>query len=139
MQFEDLSAGDELEPRVVEDVRGDDMRLLAAILEDPYPVHFDERAAANQGYPGLLNQGPANCSYLLQSVVRKLESPSDLYGMDLRFHDMVFEGETVTARATVEETRIEDGEGIVDFAVALEKEDGTVAVDGTLTARFPRA
>jgi acyl dehydratase len=139
MQFEDLSPGDELEPRIVEDVRGDDMRLLAALLEDPYPVHFDERAADDHGYPDLLNQGPANCSYLLQTVVRELDSPSDVRSYDFRFQDMVFAGETVTATATVEDTRVVDAAGIVEFSVALEKEDGTVAVDGTVTAQLPRA
>jgi len=136
MKFEDLSPGDEFNVQTFENLRGDDMRLLAALLEDPYPPHFDERRAQELGYPGLLNQGPANCSYLVQTVTQKLESPSDLQSFDIRFHDMVFAGETVTASATVEETHTEDSTRIVDLAMSLEKEDGTVAVDGTATVRL---
>lgn len=138
MQFEKVTAGDELTPRRVEDLRGEDMKLMAALLGDPYPMHFDKRASDEQGYPDLLNQGPANCSYLLQVVARTLESPSDIRSFDFRFQEMVFAGETVTATATVAETRVENDEGIVDMSVALEKEDGTVAVSGTVTARVPR-
>ncbi len=137
MRFENLSAGDQLEPRVVDDVSGQDMKLVAAILQDPYPPHFDPQAAEARDYPGLLNQGPANLSYLLQAVVRELESPMNLRSLDVRFHDMVFEGETVTATATVEGKELVDGEGLVTFAVALEKADGTVAVDGSATASLP--
>jgi len=135
--FEDLSVGDELEPRVVEDLRGDDMKLVAALLQDPYPPHFNERHASELDYPGLLNQGPANLSYLLQTVVRSLESPTDLSSFDVRFHDRVFEHETVTATATVEDKHKTDEGGIVEFALELEKADGTVAVDGKGKAHFP--
>ncbi|WP_079977486.1 MaoC family dehydratase [Halococcus sediminicola] len=138
MYFKDLSPGDELEPRRVSDLRGDDMKLIAALLQDPYPPHYDRRRANELGYSGLLNQGPANCSYMLQTVVRELVSPVDLRGLDFRFHNMVFEDETVTARATVAETRVVDEEGIVVFEVALKKTNGTVVVDGTVTARVKR-
>lgn len=136
--FDDLSAGDELEPRRVEDLRAGDMKLIAALLQDPYPPHFDRKRADELDYPGLLNQGPANLSYLLQPVVRVLESPSDLRSFDVRFHDMVFEGQTVTATAQVTETRVEDGQGLVEFELELLTDDGTVAVGGSATARLPR-
>jgi acyl dehydratase len=137
MDFEDLSPGDELEPRTLEDLRAEDMKLIAALLEDPYPPHFDRERAEELDYPGLLNQGPANLSYLVQPVVRALNSPSDLRSVDVRFHNMVFEGQTVTATATVADTRETDGEGLVEFDLELQTEDGTVAVNGTATANFP--
>jgi acyl dehydratase len=137
MDFEDLSPGDELEPRTLEDLRAEDMKLIAALLQDPYPPHFDRERAEKLDYPGLLNQGPANLSYLVQPVVRALDSPSDLRSFDVRFHNMVFEGQTVTATATVADTQKADGEGLVEFDLELQTEDGTVAVNGTATASFP--
>ncbi|WP_255197616.1 MaoC family dehydratase [Halorarius litoreus] len=135
MRFDDLSVGDEL-VRTVEDLRGDDMKLIAALLQDPYPPHYDPRRAEELGYPGLLNQGPANLAYMLQPIVRELGAPSDLASFDTRFHDMVFEDETVTVTATVEEKRPADDDGLVEFSVVLAKENGETAVDGTVTARF---
>lgn len=137
MDFEDFSPGDELEPRTLEDLRAEDMKLIAALLQDPYPPHFDRERAEELDYPGLLNQGPANLSYLVQPVVRALDSPSDLRSFDVRFHNMVFEGQTVTATATVADTQKSDGEGLVEFDLELQTEDGTVAVNGTATASFP--
>lgn len=135
MDFDDLSVGDEL-VRTVEDLRGEDMKLVAALLQDPYPPHYDPRRAEELGYPGLLNQGPSNLAYMLQPVVRELGAPSDLASFDVRFHDMVFEGETVTATATVESKTASDDGGIVEFGVVLTKENGETAVDGTVTARL---
>jgi acyl dehydratase len=137
MRYEDFSLGDELPPRTVEDLRGSDMKLLAAILQDPYPPHYDARRAEEMSYPGLLNQGPANLSYLLQSVIPILDSPSDLRTFDVRFQDMVFEGETVTTVATVADKWIEGSDGLVEFEVELCRENDVI-VAGTVTARVPR-
>jgi len=134
VRFEDLTSGDEL-TRTVDDLRGEDMKLIAALLEDPYPPHYDRRRADDLGFPGLLNQGPANLSYMLQPIIAELDAPTNLESFDARFHEMVFEDETVTATATVHETDWETN--TVEFGVALRKEDGTVAVDGTVTATFP--
>ena len=65
-------------------------------------------------------------------MVRELDSPPDVRLYDLRFQDMVFAGETVTTTAAVGNIRVVDAAGIVEFSVALEKEDGTV------TAQPPR-
>lgn len=139
MHFDDLSVGDVLEPRTVDSVREEDAKLVAALLEDPYRPHFDERFASDLGYPTLLNQGPINLSYLLQTITRHLERPSDVRSFDMQFRDMVFVGDDVVATATVEEKRVVDGDGIVDFSLALEREDGTVAVEGSVSARFPHS
>ncbi|WP_435361840.1 MaoC family dehydratase [Haloarchaeobius sp. DFWS5] len=138
MKYEDLSPGDSLPDRTVEDVDATDMKLIAAILQDPYPVHYDPQASSALGFPGRLNQGPANLSYIFQCVYDVLASPGDLRSFESSYHDMVFEDETVTASATVADKRIEDGDGLVTFEVTLTKEDGSVAVDGTVTARLPR-
>lgn len=136
MCFDNLSAGEQFD-RTIHELRGDDMKLIAALLQDPYPPHFDPRRADELGYPGLLNQGPANLAYLLQPIVAELDVPTDLERIETRFHDMVFEDETVTATATVEAKTATNGRGgLVEFAVALVKENGDVAVDGMVTARF---
>jgi acyl dehydratase len=135
MRFDDLSVGDEL-VRTVENLRGSDMKLVAALLQDPYPPHYDPRRAEELGYPGLLNQGPSNLAYMLQPIVRELDSPSTLARVDMRFHAMVVEGETVTVTATVEEKTATDDGGSVEFGVVLTKENGETGVDGTVTAQF---
>jgi acyl dehydratase len=136
MQFESISVGDKLE-QTIEDLRGEDMKLVAALLQDPYPPHYDPRRAEELGYPGLLNQGPANLAYVLQPIVRQLDAPSDIERFDTRFHDMVFEGETATATATVKKKEPnDDGGGLVEFSVTLTKGNDETAVDGTVSAIF---
>ncbi|WP_265112088.1 MaoC family dehydratase [Halosolutus halophilus] len=137
MTGETLSEGDSIPPKTIDEVRESDTKLLAAILQDPYPPHFNPKRADELGYPDLLHQGPANLSYLLQAVTAALESPTDVRSFDVRYDDMVFVGQTVRATATVEETRVENGEGVVTFAVALENDEGDVAVGGTVEAAVP--
>lgn len=139
MHYDDLTAGEELEPRVIDAVRPADIKLIAAVLEDPYRPHFDDRFADDLDYPNLLNQGPVNFAYMLQTVTRHLEKPSDVRSFDVQFKDMVFAGDRVVGHAVVESKRIENGTGIVEFGVSLEKEDGTIAVEGTVTTRVPRS
>lgn len=50
---------------------------------------------------------------------------------------MVFEGQTVTATATVTETCEIDGDGLVTFDLALRDGSGDLTVRGTATARLP--
>ncbi|MFP9191438.1 MaoC family dehydratase [Natrialbaceae archaeon A-CW1-1] len=133
MELDSLDPGDELSPLVVEDLQGSDMKLGAALLQDPYPPHFDKRTAEEMGFPTLLNQGPFNLSYLLQCVLRPVISPTDLESFDVRFHAMVFEGETVTATASVASVEETNNGQTVTFDLELTREDGTVAVDGTAT------
>ncbi|MFP8890429.1 MaoC family dehydratase [Natrialbaceae archaeon A-CW2] len=138
MELSSLEPGDELPPVTVEDLQGSDMKLGAALLQDPYPPHFDERTAEEMGYPRLLNQGPFNLSYLLQCALQPAASPTALESFDTRFHAMVFEGDTVTASATVDSVRAGETDGApeaVTFTLELTREDGTVAVDGTATVR----
>ena len=139
MNYDDLIPGEDIPSVVIDGVRGDDMKLIAALLQDPYPVHFDPKAAEEHGYPDLLNQGPANLSFLLQPVLNACESPTDLRGFDTRYESMVFAGETVEATATVADKRVEEGEGVVEFELALKKSNDETTVSGTATARFPRA
>ena len=132
-----FSEGESIPPKTIESIDASDTKLIAALLRDPYKPHFDPQQAAELGYPDLLNQGPANLSYLFQIVFDVIESPADVRSFDVRFQDMVFVGQTVEVTATVEETRVEGGEGVVTFAVALEKENGEVAVGGTVEAAVP--
>jgi hydroxyacyl-ACP dehydratase HTD2-like protein with hotdog domain len=112
------------------------MRTVAALLQDPYPPHYDRRRAAELDYPGLLNQGPANVSYILEAIVQELETPTDLHSFETRFYEGAFEDETVTVTATVTETTTAGDAHVITFAVELVKPDDTVAVDGTVTAEF---
>lgn len=134
MKLDDLSEGDDLPSKTIDEIRPADTKLLAAILEDPYPPHFDPERCAELEFPGLLNQGPANLSYVLQAVFDVLESPTDLRSVDVRYHDMVFTDQTVNTSVTVKDVRTDGDARVADFAVELLTADDEVVMSGTVEA-----
>ncbi len=52
----------------------------------------------------------------------------------MRFSRQVFPGDTLTAKATVEAIREEDGKHYVDLALSTTNQDGAEVVTGSATA-----
>ena len=64
-------AGETLPPLVVESVDAEKMKLMAALLRDPNPIHIDAASVRALGLGDRpVNQGPTNLSYLLEMVMR---------------------------------------------------------------------
>lgn len=133
--LDDLEPGDAFE-RTVNSVSAADFRVVSALLREPNPVHYDAEYAAEQGLPGRVSQGPLNAAYAVQAAMAVADGPADLRSLDARFEAFVFEGETVTAVATVDALQNGgDGERTVVLDLELLKNDGTVALTGTATVR----
>lgn len=137
MDFEDLTAGDEVVSRTIDDIRAEEIKLGVSVVQDQNPIHFDERMARAAERPGLINLGPINMAYVMQGVLAVAPTPGDVVRFRVRFRDNVFEGETVVVTATVGDKRHEDGDRLVDLDLALEKGNGSTAVSGVATVRFP--
>lgn len=137
MNYDELSEGDELPSRTIENIRREDTKLMAALLQDPYPPHFDAERCDELDFPGLLNQGPANLSYVLQAVSDVLESPTDLRSVDVRYQEMVFTEQTVRTNSVVREKRTEGERGVVTFDVELVTANDDVVMSGTVEATVP--
>ena len=46
------------------------MKTMAAILRDPYPIHWDRQATAALGLGGrTVNQGPLNLGYIANMLM----------------------------------------------------------------------
>jgi acyl dehydratase len=66
---------------------------------------------------------------------------TDWFGADrltrygVRFINQVWPGDTLTATATVEAIREEDGAHVVDLAVTTTNQDGKAVITGNATAR----
>ena len=77
------------------------MRLLAAILRDPNPIHWDRAEVAARGLGDrLINQGPTNVGYVCNAVIA-WAGPAALRSLNVRFTANVFDDDAVTAGGVV--------------------------------------
>jgi acyl dehydratase len=115
------------------DVDPNRMKTMAAVLRDPYPVHWDRDAVEAIGFgPRVINQGPLNLSYIA-NMLMAWQGPTCIRRLQVSFGSPVLDHDHVTATGTV--TAIEaaddaDGEQRAHCDVFLMR-DGRAVVTGT--------
>jgi acyl dehydratase len=111
------------------EVRGVDaarMKTMAALLRDPYPVHWDREANARLGLAGrVVNQGPLNLGYVA-NMLMAWAGPDSIRRLTVGFGPPVLDGDHVVARGSV----LDVADGVARCAVALCRGD-EVVVSGT--------
>jgi len=103
------------------------MKTMAAILRDPYEVHWDHGAVRPLGFDRVINQGPLNLSYVA-NMLMAWQGPSCIRRLDVRFTTPVFEGDALVARGTVTAVDTVDGEQRATCDVRLDRGDEAVLV-----------
>jgi acyl dehydratase len=120
---------------VVDNLTRTQIVMYAGASGDYNPLHSDEVYTTKvAGYPTVFAHGMLS----MGATGRLL---TDWFGADglarfgVRFSNQVWPGDTLTATATVEAIREEDGQHFVDLAVTTTNQDGKPVVSGTATAR----
>lgn len=124
-----LEVGQTLEPLVIESVDPEPMKVMAAILDDPNPIHFDVESTKALGmgdHP--VNQGPTNVTWLLEAVQRFAGGPDKIRGFSVRFLGNVFGGDRF--EVTGEVTSIDETSGEAELALSATS-GGRPALGGT--------
>jgi acyl dehydratase len=135
----DVHVGTRIPPRVVERVGIAEMKTMAALLQDPNPIHWDPAATRALGMgERVVNQGPINISYVMNALVSWVgNDPSRLRAITMRFMANVFEGDRVEAGGTVTGVRDVNGERLADCDVWLDVSGGSRALGGTAVIALP--
>ncbi len=129
----EVSVGQRLPEWRIESVSVEKMKLLAAILRDPNPIHWDPAEVAKRGLGHrVINQGPTNLGYVT-NMLMDWAGPSCLRHLEVRFSSNVFGGDDVVAAGVVIGIREENGERLADCDVWLDRGDGSRAVAGRAT------
>lgn len=86
------------------------MKTMAAILRDPYEIHWDSAATASIGLgERVVNQGPLNLSYVA-NMVMAWQGPASVRRLRVRFTSPVFGGDAVVARGRVIASEVVEGD-----------------------------
>jgi acyl dehydratase len=137
------AVGDQLPELRIDAIDARDIMLMALVLRDPNPIHFDVDAVRAAGLGDVeVNQGGATMAYILNMLSRWTGSQAALQSIRCRFSANVLAGDSVTAKGTVTAVTPEDRSPehvIVDCDVWVERDDGVRAVTGSARVRYPLA
>lgn len=115
-------AGDPIAPWRMASVDAARMKTMAAILRDPYPVHWDRSANERLGLGGrVINQGPLNLSYIA-NMLMAWAGPRAVRRLTVRFGRPVLDGDDVEANGRV----LEAVDGVARCSVWLARGDERV-------------
>lgn len=135
--------GDQLPELRIDAIDARDIMLMALVLRDPNPIHYDVDAVRAAGLGDVeVNQGGATMAYVLNMLSRWTGSQTNLRSIRCRFSANVLAGESVTARGTVTAVTPDShspGDVIVECDVWVERDDGARAVTGSARVRYPIA
>ena len=128
MRADSLQPGQALPPHVIESVSPEPMKTMAAILDDPNPIHYDEASVRALGLGERpINQGPSNLGYLMEMLVGFAGSAERVRRVRVRFLGNVFAGQRVECSGSV--TSVDAAAGTAELAVEASA-DGRPVLSG---------
>jgi acyl dehydratase len=94
--------GDRIPPFAVASVDAQRMKTMAAILRDPYPIHWDRQATTALGLGGrTVNQGPLNLGYIA-NMLMAWAGDDAIRRLTVAFNTRVLDGDAVEAHGIVD-------------------------------------
>jgi acyl dehydratase len=107
-----------------------DIELFTELTGDRNPLHYDERAAVQSRFGGIIVQGGVTSGLLNAVVAEDLPGPGSVFlHVDWSFRAPVRPGDEITAEVEVLEVR--DDKPMTTLKTTIVDQDGTVVLDGT--------
>ena len=109
-----------------------DIELFTEITGDRNPLHYDERAARNSLFKGLIVQGGVTTGMLNAIVAEDLPGPGTVFlGMELKFVKAVYVGDTIVGRVEILDVRPD--KPICKLEVSVRNQNGEPCLTGFAT------
>ena len=135
-----VEVGQDVPEWVMESVRPERMRTMAAILRDPNPVHWNRKAVAAMKRLNLgertINQGPLGLSYMV-NMLHEWTGPGSIRNIFMTFPQLVLDEDRIVACGKVTDIREENGETLVDCDIWLENDRDEKPLQGRATVVLP--
>lgn len=129
----EFNVGQRVDPLVIESVDSGRIKTLAAILQDPTPIHLDTAVTRARGMgDSLATQGALNMTWFAEAAVRFAGGPERLVSFQVRFLDNVFGGERFECTGTI--TAIDAGQARAELELVANA-DGRPVLAGTAVVR----
>jgi acyl dehydratase len=111
-------------------VRMRDIELFTELTGDRNPLHYDQRAAADSRFGGIIVQGGVTTGLLNAVVAQDLPGPGSVFlHVDWSFRAPVRPGDEITAEVEVLEARAD--KPITKLRTTVRNQEDDVVLDGT--------
>ena len=131
-----LKVGDSRTEVVLENLSRTRIVMYAGASGDYNPLHTDEVYVTQvAGYPSVFAHGMLSMG-ATGKLLTDWVGDGQLTNYGVRFVNQVWPGDTLTATATVEAVREDDGRQYADFSISTVNQDGKPVVTGTASARI---
>ena len=135
LKASDLSLGDFYEEEVVDDLTRTQIVQYSGASGDYNPLHSDEVYTTQvAGYPSIFGHGMLSMG-MTGRMLTNYVGDGRLTRFGVRFVAQVWPGDALTATATVEALREEDGQHFVDLEVSTRNQKGEEVIRGYASAR----
>ena len=137
-RFEDVELGDEIGPMQV--VATDDgVATFCRVWNSPGPNRFtSQELAEKDGFPGPIVPGIMALA-MMTRLLTDWAGPGSLKDADMVFRQPVPHNQPLTISATVTDTRMEDGENLVEWDVMMTGSQGERYIGGKATVSLAGA
>jgi acyl dehydratase len=133
---QDIKVGDEL-PTFVRSTGFHNWNRYAAVNDEFVPIHMDDDAGRNAGYPTAFGMGNLQWAYLHNLLREWIGEDGRIVTIKCQFRAPNTKGQTVTAHGVVTAVHDEDGERLVDLDVWTEEQNGVKLAPGSATVAIP--
>ncbi len=136
LKASELGVGDTNSMVLTDDLTRTQIVQYAGASGDYNPLHTDDLFTREvAGYPGVFAHGMLTMG-MTGRLLTDWFGDGRLTKYGVRFVNQVWPGDALTATATVEAIREEDGVHLADVSIVTVNQDGTPVVTGTATARL---
>lgn len=133
-----VDVGTEIPPWTMESVDPQRMKTMAAILRDPYPIHWDHQSLESLPTDRVVNQGPLNLSYIANMLIA-WQGPASIRRLKVNFTGWVLEGDKVIATGTVTSIHDVDGQRHATCDIRLVRNDKDAVVGTAVVELSPES
>lgn len=136
LNAKNLKVGDTHSETVVENLHRTQLVMYSGTSGDYNPLHSDEVFATKvAGYPSVFAHGMLSMG-MTGKMLTNYVGDGRLTKYGVRFSRQVWPGDDLTATATIDAIREEDGEHFVDLTVSTRNQKGEEVIQGYATARI---
>jgi acyl dehydratase len=130
-----VKVGDEL-PEFVRATGLHNWNRFAAVNYEFVPIHMDDEAGREAGYPSAFGMGSLQWSYLHGLIYSWVGDRGTIVSIGCQFRNANTKGMTVTGKGKVTAVRDEGGRHLVDLDIWTEDQDGNKLAPGQATVEL---